>query len=139
MKVIARKKKGLEALYFSVIILGIVFLSIGSYSGAPFLLIGLICVILGLWIFIDILLIPNDIIKLDNDKLVLPKNISIQLKEITDISYRKARARSIQYSWGTIIISSHGQKYKYRYIKDCEQVSKEITKLVFQAQHEDIV
>ena len=73
-----------------------------------------------------------------NKKLYLPKGITLNPKDIVDVSYSKASGRSIQYKWGSVTIMTATAKYKYKFVADCESVSKIITDIVYKSKSADI-
>ena len=82
---------------------------------------------------------PKEIIKLnENNELILPKNIKLSCSDLIDISYRKATAKGYSYSYGKIIISSKKGTYTYNFVKDCEGVCKELTRLMFENKEKSI-
>ena len=54
------------------------------------------------------------------------------IKDIVDVSYKQARSRYTTYKYGNITIRTKSKTYYVRNIADCEVVSKEITKLMYE-------
>lgn len=68
----------------------------------------------------------------DQADVVLHQGIVIRPNELVDVSYKRASAKGFQYRFGTVIIQTTGATYKFRYLKNCEKVSKELSKLMYQ-------
>lgn len=133
MKTLAKKSVGVGALYAVCLIIGIAF-CISSFSIIYMLFFGIPLVAVSLYIVIEYFLTPMEPIKLNNEnELVLPKGVIIPLSDINDVSYRRASARGIQYKWGTVKIISLKGTFKFRYLENCEEVCKEITKLMYES------
>ena len=139
MEVIAQKKVGVGIMYLACAFLGIALLGTGIADGViAIALIGLALSIISGYIFFEYVSLPYDVIKFDNEgNLHLPKNKVIPLNDITDISYRRASAKGIQYKWGSVTIRMHLEKFKYGYIKDCEEVAKQLTEMVHRAKFDN--
>lgn len=138
MKVLATRKTGIEILYLVLLLVGILLLILASKVGQVVMIIGtLIIVISALVLVIDIYCTPKVIMTLNEteDVIVLSKNRIIKLTEIEDISYYRAHAKGIVYKWGSITIKTNSQKYKCKYVADCEDVSKVLTDLVYKARY----
>lgn len=85
-----------------------------------------VCLVLS----IQYLLIPSNIIRLTDDyNLILPKNAVIPLESVNEVSYSRAFAKGIQYSWGSITLCTRSGKYKFGFICDCESVADRLTRL----------
>ncbi|MBQ8260413.1 MAG: hypothetical protein IJY97_12715 [Clostridia bacterium] len=71
---------------------------------------------------------------MDNKGILhLPKNVTLDPKDIVDVSYRRARGRGITYHWGEITIITHLESFKFDYVADCEDVSKELTRMMYES------
>ena len=137
MEIIANKKAAILPLYIFVAVLGLVFLCTGiAMAMLYFIGVGALIFILGVAITVDFCRFPAVVITLEQSGVLhLPKNTTVNISEITDVSYRNATARGIQYKWGTVIITTHSDTYKLRYIENCERVSKRLTELMYESKH----
>ena len=102
------------------------------------LLIGAIPTILSAIYAIRYLSLPSDIIVLTEDNmLLLPKNATVLLNTVVDVSYKRAQAQGFQYKWGRIILQTRDHTYKFDFVADCEAVAKHLTKQMYAAKHTD--
>lgn len=135
-KVIARKSHSAGMLYIVVTAIGIIMLVSGLSAGQVAIWpIGVLLCAVGGAYAVRYLLLPCNVIILSDDVLVLPRNTTFPLTDVTDVSYKKATARGLQYSWGAITVSTHLRSYRFNFICECEAVSKELTQLVFEAKN----
>lgn len=90
------------------------------------------CTLVALDIFIDYLRTPMRPFFIDeHDRLVLHDGTVLDMKDVWDVSYRRATGRGVQYSWGSITIASGCGTLKYRYIDDCEELTKSLLRRVY--------
>lgn len=137
MSVVARRKGLIWLMYFAVAVFGIVMIFIGNEISQK--IIGGVLLIVSAVILIQYFMIPPiAIIRDERNRLHLPKGITLDPKDIVDVSYRRASAKGVQYKWGSIVIITATAKYKCRYIADCEHVSKIITDIVYKSKSADI-
>ncbi len=137
MEIIAHRKKLIWIMYFAVAVSGIVMMFIGD--DIVHKIVGGVLLIVSAVILIQYFMVPPAIISLDkNKKLYLPKGIILNPKDIVDVSYSKASGRSIQYKWGSVTIMTATAKYKYKFVADCEAVSKTITDIVYKSKSFDM-
>ena len=137
MNVIAHKKSGVGFMYLVCVLLGFMLIGIGIATGAE----GLLLAVAGLaisgisgFIFVQYISLPYDVIGIDReDNLHLPKGTVVNIKDVLDVSYRRASARSIQYKWGSVTLKTRLGTFKYGYIADCEEVAKLLTDMMYQA------
>lgn len=129
--IIARKSIAVGFLYSICLIVGVFFICLGMYQ-TYLLIAGIITDIISLIILIDYFRVPYAPISINEKSILLPKNTVLSLNDILDVSYRRASAKGIQYRWGTIVISSTMGTYKYRYISDCEDVAKDLLRMVYE-------
>ncbi|MBE5739574.1 MAG: hypothetical protein E7364_06465 [Clostridiales bacterium] len=131
MKVIAKKKHAAGVMFILLFLLGVAMLVLGIafevkillFMGAAF---AIGCIGFVVWYFS----IPSIIISLDeNRNLLLPKNVIIALKDITEVFYFEAWNIRISYTWGSVTIQTKTKKYKYGFVADCETVAKKINDL----------
>ena len=138
-KTIAYKKQSAGILYIVLAFIGVGVLVAGCaahYTTA--ILMGALIVILCGVFAVQFLSLPTDIIVLSDDEtLVLPKEKVVSLNSISDVSYRRASARGIQYRWGSVTISAYCGTYKYGFVANCEDVAKELTRLVYEAKEKN--
>ncbi len=139
MEVIAQKKTGVGIMYLACTFLGLIFFGMGISDGIIVIgLLGLVLSIISGYIFFEYVSLPYDVIKVDTEgNLHLPKSKVIPLCDITDISYRRASAKGVQYKWGSVTIRTHLEKFKYGYIKDCEEVAKQLTEMMHRAKFDN--
>ena len=136
MKVIAKRKEGLDWLYAIVgIICAILFVLCLKTTNEPFpALLLLVVSIFSIYTFISYKNMPKDIISVDEmtGQIYLhPDDITVFASNLVDISYDKARSRSIQYRWGTLILETGIEKFEYKYVADVENVAKELTRIMY--------
>ncbi len=146
MRTIGYKKKGLLGLYIFTTIISVVVILMGISMFASYtrkipavilpvlllLVMGVVILIISLRIVNTYKKTPDECIRIINEEEVeIVNNVTLNIKEITDISYRRASAKGIQYKWGDIIIKTKDNTYKVRYVSECEEVSKELTKLMY--------
>ena len=132
---IAYKKHSAGILYIILTFVGVVMLiSAITEKILPLGIMGALLTIISTVLSIRFLSIPSNIIVLsEDDTLVLPKGVIVSLESISDVSYRRASAKGIQYRWGSITLSTYYGSYKYGFVSDCEDVAKQITQMVFEA------
>ncbi len=146
MRTIGYKKKGLLGLYIFTTIISVVVILMGISMFASYtrkipavilpvlllLVMGVVILIISLRIVNTYKKTPDECIRIINEEEVeIVNNVTLNIKEITDISYRRASAKGIQYKWGDITIKTKDNAYKVRYVSECEEVSKELTKLMY--------
>lgn len=138
MKTIGEKQRGIEYIYVMLFIVSSAFIIVGIetvkvISSFLMVIIGIILVIWSIWTYIDIVRTPKVIIEYNkmDSTIILKKSIIISIISIKDVSYIKARNKGVTYKWGKIIIETSGEKYQCNYVKDCEEVAKTITKLMY--------
>lgn len=145
-KTIGYRKDGIWILYILTFFLGIGLLVAGSclaitikenkayfvcFIGGPFLIVFSIVILIGYF--------STRLCAIETDgKILLVNGKKIAFEDITDISYKKARAKNITYRFGSVIVKTKDNIYKARYIDDCERVSKNITKLKYEKNSLDI-
>lgn len=122
MKVIGYKKTGITAMYFVVAIIGLIIIIVSYNTEIMLLIFGLIITAISGYLAFDILTYPNEIIKKEGEKLYLPKGIIINIQDIITITHVCARAKHHTYKWGTIYIKTNSNKYKCKYVENCEEV-----------------
>ena len=132
---IACKKQSAGVLSVILTLVGIGVLVSGSVAHSiPAILMGALITILCGVFAVQFLSLPSKIIVLTDDgTLLLPKSEAVSLRSINDVSYRRASSRGVQYRWGSVTISTYSGTYKYGFIADCEDVAKELTRLMHEA------
>lgn len=145
MKVLATRKKGLTGVYILTIFIGLIALVCGIFAqknsneGIPLLIISLAIIITAICMIVDICKTPEIIITYDSDSSILyVLGNRIHLKDIQNVEYKNARARHISYKFGTVFITTNGNRIKCKYVTDCENVAKEIYKLSIETKHMDL-
>ena len=132
---IAYKKHSAGIVYIILTFVGVLLLiSAIAEKLIPMVIIGGLLTIVSAVLSIRFLMLPSNIIVLsDDDTIILPKGITVPLDSISDVSYRRASAKGIQYRWGSVTVSTYYGSYKYGFVADCEDVSKQLTQMVFEA------
>ncbi len=132
---IAYKKHSAGILYIILTFVGVMMLiSAITEKILPLGIMGALLTIISTVLSIRFLSLPSDIVVLSEDgTLILPKGVTVSLESISDVSYRRASAKGIQYRWGSITLSTYYGSYKYGFVSDCEDVAKQITQMVFEA------
>lgn len=98
------------------------------------IIVGLVFVFFSCREIVKYLRIPSEIITVDNKGFLhLPKDVTLDPKDIVDVSYRRARGRSATYDWGEVIIITHIESFRLDYVDDCENVSKELTRMMYES------
>ena len=141
MDVIAHKKSGVGFMYLVCALLGLIIIGLGIGTHTAFALVPMGLAIGGFsgYIFVDYTRLPYDVISIDRESnLHLPKGKVVNIKDILDVSYRRASARSIQYKWGSVTLKTRLGDFKYGYISDCEEASKKLTDMMYRARFSDI-
>lgn len=136
MKVIAKRKEGLDWLYAILgLICAILFVLCLLETNEPFpALLLLIVSVFGIYTFISHKNMPKDIVSVDEatGQIYLhPDDFTVFASNLVDVSYDKARSRSIQYKWGILIIETGIEKFEYQYVADVENVAKELTRIMY--------
>ena len=132
---IAYQKHSAGILYIILTFVGVMMLiSAITEKILPLGIMGALLTIISTVLSIRFLSLPSDIVVLSEDgTLILPKGVTVSLESISDVSYRRASAKGIQYRWGSITLSTYYGSYKYGFVADCEDVAKQITQMVFEA------
>ena len=141
MDVIAHKKSGVGFMYLACTLLALIIIGLGIGTHTAFALVPMGLAIGGFsgYIFVDYARLPYDVISIDRENnLILPKGNTVNIKDVLDVSYKRATARGIQYRWGTIKLKTRLGDFKYGYIADCEEVSKQLTDMMYRARFSDI-
>jgi len=137
MKVIATKREGLGAMYLICTVVGVACITLGVampnlYSALLGILLSITCG----YIYAKYFSLPKVVISIDqNGCLFLPKGVVINIKDVIDVSYRRAAAKGIQYRWGDITLTTRIGKYKYGFIAECENVAKSLTEMMHKAKY----
>lgn len=110
-------------------------LELGNYDlkSLIYLLGGIAVAIVSIFMLIGYFSTPRILISLNSDgNLVLPKNVIVSTNEIHDISYKKAFSKAAAHNWGTVVLETDKGIFSLKYIDDCEEVCKTLTKLTFE-------
>ncbi len=139
MDIIAHKRNGVGVMYFICTLLGLMITGFGISAfpgGIIIVVMGLVVVGISGFIFIQFITLPYNVICADKeDNLHLPKGKVVSIKDVLDVSYRRATARGIQYKWGSVTLSTRIGTFKYGCISDCEDVAKRLTDMMYQARY----
>ena len=132
---IAYKKHSASIVYIILTFVGVMLLiSAIAEKLIPMGIIGGLLTVVSAVLSIRFLMLPSNIIVLSDDNtIILPKGITVPLDSISDVSYIRASAKGIQYRWGSVTVSTYYGSYKYGFVADCEDVSKQLTQMVFEA------
>lgn len=136
---IAYKKYSAGIVYIILTFVGVMLLiSAIAEKLIPMGIIGGLLTVVSAVLSIRFLMLPSNIIVLSDDNtIILPKGITVPLDSISDVSYRRASAKGIQYRWGSITLSTYYGSYKYGFVADCEDVAKQLTQMVFEAKQKN--
>ena len=142
MKVIGERKKGIEYLYIFSELLGAFILVMAILSEEPILMVmGVLVIVVSFVVLFGILSTPKNVIVLDEaeNKLYLPKNQTVYLKDISFVAYKKAKAKHHEYKWGEVHIQVKGNLIRCKYVRDCEMVARELFTLVEKTKEQEII
>lgn len=132
--VIAKKKEGILLLYFFVAFAGLFLIAIGIAESVLLIILGIFMAAIAGYTIVRYLRTPHTIITVDNKGILhLPKDVTLDPKDIIDVSYRRARGKSVTYEWGEVIIITHLESFRFDYVADCEDVSKELTRMMYES------
>ena len=135
MRVIARKKGGMGALYGFVAFIGILLIPLGiSQEETALVFAGIVLGAISGVIFAISLSTPKNVISTDDSGTLIlhfKNDMELPISQLTDVSYRRASARGIQYQWGKITLSTLSGTYSCDFVADVEEVSKELTRLMY--------
>ena len=130
----ARKSVAAGVLYgVCLLASGLMLAACGALQGdVSFWIVCGVCTAVIIGVFIDYLRTPMRPFFIDeHDRLVLHDGTVLDMKDVWDVSYRRATGRGVQYSWGSITIASGCGTLKYRYICDCEELTKSLLRRVY--------
>ena len=135
--VIAKKKAGLLISNGLMLLAGFVFIGLGftRFEAVNILLIlmGVFVCVLSCYTIVKYVRTPNEIITVDNKGILhFPNDATLDPKDIIDVSYRCARGKHTTYDWGEVIIITHIESFKFDYVDNCEDVSKELTRMMYE-------
>ncbi|MBO5702023.1 MAG: hypothetical protein J6S71_06260 [Clostridia bacterium] len=131
---IAKKAEGIGFMYAVSTLLCGILIGVGIKAAIFTSIVGVIGVLLCGYHFVKYLLSPYEIIRAGNDgMLYLPKDVVLDPRDIVDVSYDRASGRGFQYKWGEIIIITRIESFRFNYVSDCEDVSKELTRIMYES------
>ncbi len=132
---IAYKKHSAGILYIILTFVGVMMLIFAIMEELlPLGIMGVLLTIISAILSIRFLSLPSHIIVLSDDGLlILPKGVTVPLESVSDVSYRRASAKGLQYRWGSITLSTYYGSYKFGFVADCEDVAKQLTQMAFEA------
>lgn len=138
MEVIARKREGVGVMYLCCTIVGVIttIFGIGSMT-IYFALLGILLTVVCGYMYAGYVALPTDVILLEQGNVLrLPKGGTLNINDLSDVSYKCATAKEIQYKWGTVMLrTKFGDVYKYGYIAECETVAKRLTEMMYAARY----
>ena len=128
--VVGKRSGGVGILYsvIEVLFLAIVLWGWGMFrneSDVRVLLLGLVFLgVTGVILFRYFTTPAEAIILNEDNSIYLAKfDLTLSMEEIRHISYKRARAKGIEYKWGKVIIETDSKKYKTDYLSYCEEVA----------------
>ncbi len=129
---IAYKEKNLWIAYLFITLLGSVCF-VGEMRENLFNVIcGLLLAIVGVVFAVRYFLIPSQIMVLSCDSctLILPKGVTVPLNSIKSVSYQRSGQGRMVQNWGSVTIYAYTGTYIYGFVANCEEVAKELTRLM---------
>ncbi len=140
MRVLGFRANGVSVLYIVAAVLSLVLVVLGAivvsendYYFIAIIVSGLILFGVSVWTLVDYYSTPKEaIILLNEDEIQIGHGIKVDIDDITDVSYRRASASGLQYRWGSVTVYANGNKYKVKYLEDCERVAKVLTSLMYE-------
>ncbi len=141
MNVIAKKTEGLGLLYSFTALIGLVLVGIGVFydTTSTSLLtasLGVALVAISCYHVVIFCRTPGEIITVDSKGILhLPNNVTLDPADLTDVSYKRARGKGFQYRWGEIVLFTHLDSYKFNFVDDCEDTTKELTRMMYESKN----
>jgi hypothetical protein len=141
VNVIAKKAEGLGLLYSFTSLIGLILVGIGIFydttsTSLLTALFGVVLVAISCYHVVMICRTPSEIITIDSKGILrLPNDVTLDPADLTDVSYKRARGKGFQYSWGEIILCTHIDSYKFNFVDDCESTAKELTRLMYESKN----
>lgn len=138
-KTIGYRKNGIGIVYLFALILGIVLAVSGIFLATNdslfecimFILGGILVGVFSIIEMIEFYSTKSNVISISDENIKVNDNV-FAIKDIIDVSYKKARSRYCTYNYGTITIITVNNRYTAQFVADCEIVSKKITKLMYE-------
>ena len=140
-RTIGHKRSGIGIAYIFMLVLAVGMFVAGclfvaaskefDYSCIMFFLGGLLAGIYSVVQLIEFYSTKPDVISTNGEKMKVNDNV-FNINDIVDVSYRKARYRGGEYNHGNITITTKDSSYVAQFVSNCESVSKEITKLMYE-------
>lgn len=140
-EVIAKRKGGLFLLYGICFLAGVLGFvrsfkanadDNSRYGKFGLTVIGLVLIVCSLIICIRYLCTPREVITYDGNKLTMGK-VEFLPTQITNVTYRRAHARNVQYRWGKITVHICGQQITYNFVADVEEVHNRLISFMREA------
>ena len=132
----SKKSHGAGVLNVIFTLFGLGVLCFGLWEGSAALtLVPLLVIIICGYRAVTYITLPNILITYEDNSIILPKNQVIPLKDILDVSYVRAHSRNGQYRYGTVTVETHLERFTVRLVSECEEVSKELTHLMYEARY----
>lgn len=127
--VLAEKKGEIGLLYVFCAIMGLVL--VVARTETIMTVAGAIVMLFGLGVAVDYFMMPHDLIKMNgHDNFEIKNSDVVPIGYITEVSYQRARGRGIYYKWGTIHIKTQYKNFAVRYVRDCEQATADIDRVI---------
>ncbi len=132
--VVAKKTEGILLMYGFVAFCGLFLIAIGIAESFWLVIPGIVMAAMAGYNIVGYLCLPYEIITVDNRGILhLPKDVTLDPKDIVDVSYRRASGRGYQHEWGSVTIFTHVESFKFDYVDNCEDVSKELTRMMYES------
>jgi predicted RND superfamily exporter protein len=137
MKVIAKKKMGPAWIFGTIGFLGFLAFISSFFHGDETIimaLIGIFLCVLNVVLFVQALTMPKDIISVDEESgriYLHPDDVNISAASVCDVTFYRGRMRWSLFKWGTVIIETPNETYRYPFVADCEEVTKNLLRLVY--------
>lgn len=139
MTVIGKRKRGICAVYCFCLLASLAMIAFGIFGELNgerptiSIILGALCAVICFFVIMDYLATPLNAIEYDGQDTIYVGGQAVSLFDIKDVSYKRAKVRGIQYSYGTITVTTKSEDIAVvSYVADCEEVSKTLTQLVYE-------
>ena len=133
---IAYKEKGVGIICFILVSMGVLCFVYGVQQNLFVAAIcGVLLVILGFVSAVRYFLLPSQMIVLscDGRTLILPKGVTVPVGSIMKVLYYRGKKGQIKTKWGRVTIYTYSDTYNCDFVANCEDVAKELTRLMHEA------
>ena len=143
-KTIGYKKGGIGIVYIFALTLGVLLITGGCFlviaekevaGSGMFFLGGILVIGVSIVEMIEYYSTKVDVISTDGERMKINDNLFL-IKDIVDVSYRRASYKGGQYRYGKIIVKTKDTSYTAQFVAECESVSKEITRLMYEKKNQ---